>query len=288
MKSIFGTRCAHHIIRIAVVGGGLAIGWGAPLAAGAQQAAPAPAQSGPAAVNPGRPSVTDIASLTVPGYLETETGLYYAKGGAGLDYQYSESLVAKVTDKSGANEYRVSSNGFLVQQGDAGNASSAYAQGIGDTTFGVQHLFATQARKSYDIAGRLEYKLPTAGVAIGTGKSDYNLLVLVSKDYTSRVHVDYNAAYALLGRPGLSGYARQGFAAAAISYAPHPNVTVQTELYGFSGNTVNSTNIANGYGVTYTPRPDSEYDAYVSFGISRGAPKALFTVGHTFFLAKLF
>lgn len=250
----------------------------------------APSDPGPPPVNPGRPTVTDIASLTAPGYLEAETGLNYASRGPGFEYQDSEEFLLKLTDRLGRDEFRVSTDGYLLQR-TAGGPSPSFSQGYGDTTFGLQHLFIRQSPTTYDVAGRLEYKLPTASAAdgLGTGQPDYNILLLASKNYNDRLHCDYNLADAFLGRTDDSGgYVQQAFASAAMSYAVAANMTLQTEIFGFTGNSVNPTNIANGYGITYTPRPDSEYDAYVAFGLTRGAPKLFVSVGHTFFLGKLF
>lgn len=268
-----------------------------------RSATPPQASTEPA-VNPGRPTVTDVANLTVPGYLEIETGLNYYKGGTGLDYIGNEALLLKLTDKPGRTEYRVGTNGYVIQKTTGGTAavsaggpnststittnSGTYSQGFGDTTFGVQHLFVAQTARAYNIAGRLEYKLPTAGTNVGTGKSDYNLLVLASKDYTDKLHIDYNAGSALIGRNDRSGYVTQPFGAIAVSYALPPHFTVQTELYGFGGNALSGTNVVSGYGFTYTPHPSVVYDGYIGFGLSHSAPKLTATVGRTFFLGKLF
>lgn len=256
------------------------------------------------AVNPGRPTVTDVANLTVPGYLEMESGLNYVKGGAGLGYQFSQAFLLKLTDRPGRTEFRLSTNGYVVQKTTGGTAAvttvtpdgstvvaantNSFAQGFSDTTFGVQHLFVAQTSKTYNLAARLEYKLPTGGSRIGTGRSDYNLLLLASKDYTEKFHADYNLGQALLGRSDQSGYAKQLFASAAFSYQVPHGFTAQTELYGFSGNALNGTNIVNGYGFTYTPRPSVVYDGYIGFGLTRSAPKYTITIGRTFFLGKLF
>lgn len=114
------------------------------------------------------------------------------------------------------------------------------------------------------------------------------MLLLASKDYTDKFHADYNLGQALLGRPDRSGSVGQTFASAAFSYQIPHGFTVQTEIYGYSGSALNGTNIVNGYGFTYTPRPSVVYDGYIGFGLTRAAPKYTFTVGRTFFLGKLF
>jgi hypothetical protein len=274
-----------------------------PCAAFAQRSTP---QSPPApAVNPGRPTITDTASLTAPGYLELEVGLNYAKGGAGLDYQVTQAFLLKLTDRQGRMEFRVSTNGYVLQRTTGGSAavstpspitgspaiasnSALFAQGFGDTTFGVQHLIVAQTPRTYDLSARLEYKLPTGGANVGTGKSDYNLLFLASKDYSDRFHADYNFDDSFLGHADGPGHVQQAFASAAFTYKLPHGFTIQTELYGYSGNRLNGTNLASGYGFTYTARPDSVYDGYINFGLTRAAPKYFVTVGHTFFLGKLF
>jgi len=298
------TMLAVTAVSILLPGTALAQKPAPPPATPSPQTTPASAPQSEPAVNPGRPTVTDVAPLTVPGYLELESGLNYVKGGAGLDYQFSQAFLLKLTDRPGRTEFRLSTNGYIVQKTTGGTLAvttgvpdgstavaantNSFAQGFGDTTFGVQHLFMAQTPKTYNLAARLEYKMPTGGSRVGTGKSDYNLLLLASKDYTERFHADYNLGQALLGRNDQSGYVKQVFASAAFSYQVPHGFTVQTELYGFSGNALNGTNIVNGYGFTYTPRPSVVYDGYIGFGLTRSAPKYTLTIGRTFFLGKLF
>jgi len=122
----------------------------------------------------------------VPGYLELESGLNYVRGGTGLDYQFSQALLLKLTDRPGRTEFRLSSDGYVVQKTTGGTVAVAtggpngstvvaantnsFAQGFGDTTFGVQHLFVAQTPKTYNLAARLEYKLPTGGEPRRHGK----------------------------------------------------------------------------------------------------------------------
>jgi len=247
------------------------------------------------AVNPGRPTVTDVALLTVPGYLEMESGLNYVRGKTGSDDQSSQAILLKLTDRPGRTQLRLSTNGYVVQR-----AWGTTVRGLSDTVIGVQHLFAVQRlfsvqdhssyqdRSSYDVSGRIEYKLPTGGMKLGTGKADLNLLLLASKDYSELLHADFNLGQASVGRSSRNVNAGQTFASAALSYRLPQNFTVQTELYGFAGNSSNGTNVVNGYGFTYTPRPDHVIDGYVGFGLTHAAPKFTVTIGHTFFLGKLF
>ena len=58
------------------------------------------------AVNPGRPTVTDVALLTVPGYLEMESGLNYVRGKTGSDDQSSQAILLKLTDRPGRTQLR--------------------------------------------------------------------------------------------------------------------------------------------------------------------------------------
>jgi len=309
MSRISAGRVFAAAVGTAAVGTA-AVGTAACSAAHAQQPTPTPqpaaepAAATEPAVNPGRPTVTDVANLTVPGYLEMESGLNSVKGGAGLSYQFSQAFLLKLTDRPGRTEFRLSTDGYVIQKTSGGTAAvttgtpngstvvaantNSFAQGFGDTTFGVQHLFVAQTPKTYNLAARLEYKLPTGGSRVGTGKSDYNALLLASKDYTDKFHADYNLGQALLGRPNRSSSVGQTFAPAAFSYQVPHGFTVQTEFYGFSGSALNGTNIVNGYGFTYTPRPSVVYDGYIGFGLTRSAPKYTVTVGRTFFLERLF
>lgn len=174
--------------------------------------APDPQAPTAPAVNPGRPTITDTAPLTAPGYLELETGLNYAKGGVGLDYQVTQAFLLKLTDRPGRTEFRVSTDGYVVQK-------------------------------------------TTGGANAGTGRPDYNVLLLASKDYSDRFHADYNLANAFLGRPDGPGSVQQAFVSAAFTYKLPHGFTVQTEVYGYSGSSLNGTNLPMAMGSLIHPVP---------------------------------
>src|SRR5258708_35909493 len=86
-----------------------------------------------------------------------------------------------------------------------------HIDGIGDTYAGIHYLLTKQSQKGWDTAARATVKIPTASGSrgVGTGKVDYNLLLLASKDLTPALHMDINAGYTALGRPGAGGFDNQ-------------------------------------------------------------------------------
>lgn len=235
-------------------------------------------------INPYRPTVTDPASLTAPGYLEVEVGGQDQHGGEDSHRQFSTPTVLKLTDKSERLEYHVLVDGYITQTDDQGQSTS----GFGDVTPGVQYLLVKQTPHTYDLAARLEYKIPSAEAGIGTGKTDYDLLLLASKDYTKTVHGDYNLGVFQLGKASGQGFATQYQASAAFSFKLSDKLSLQDELYGYSGNSENATLVSTLHALGYQASRDLAFDVGVDIGLSHAAPHYTILFGSTFFLGKLF
>lgn len=244
----------------------------------------APAPDNLPTVNPYRPTVTDPASLTAPGYLEMEVGGADQHGGAGTHRAFSTPTVLKLTNLSKRLEFHVGYGGYLHLTGDDGVTST----GRGDLVPGVQYLFTAQTPKTYDIAARAEYKIPAAGRGLGTGKTDYDLLLLASKDYNNTLHGDYNIGIYQLGRASGRGVATQYLASAAFSTKLSDKLTLQDELYAFSGSSETNTIVSTLHALGYQPARNLAFDAGIDIGISHAAPKYTVLFGSTFFVGKLF
>ena len=244
----------------------------------------------PPTVNPYRPTVTDPATLTVPGYLEMEIGgqdVHRGQsqtGGGAVRRQFYTPATLKLTDRSGRLEYHLTFEGTVTLKDDQGQSLS----GIGDTIPGLQYLLLKQTPKTYDVAVRAEYKVPTSKSGIGTGKSDYDVLLLASKDYSKTYHVDFDLGYFALGRASGTGFASQYQASGVLNTKLSNTLTLQDEIYGFSGSSENSTIISTLHALGYQPSHTIAYDIGVDFGISHAAPKYTVLFGSTFFLGKLF
>lgn len=235
-------------------------------------------------INPYRPSVTDPASLTAPGYLEMEIGGQDAHGGQAAHRQFLVPVVLKLTDKSERLEYHIFANAYGTQKAEDGTSVS----GIGDVVPGVQYLLVKQTPHTYDLAARLEYKIPTAKAGLGTGKTDYDLLMLASKDYSPSVHGDYNLAVYQLGKASGQGFATQYLASAAFAFKLTDKLNLQDELYGYSGSSESGTIVSTLHALGYQPSRTLAYDVGIDIGLTHAAPKYTILFGSTFFLGKLF
>ncbi len=263
---------------------GLTSGAAAQTGSAASSSAKTPAPSDLPTVNPYRPTVTDPASLTAPGYLEMEIGGADQHGGAGTHRAFSTPTVLKLTNLSRRLEYHIGYGGYLHQTGDDGTS----ATGSGDIVPGLQYLFTAQTPKTYDLAARIEYKIPAATRNLGTGKTDYDLLLLASKDYNSTLHGDYNLGIYQLGRASGRGFATQYQASAAFSTKLSDKLTLQDEVYAFSGSRETNTVVSTLHALGYQPARNLAFDAGIDIGLSHAAPKYTLLFGSTFFVGKLF
>lgn len=247
----------------------------------AQQKDDAPEQP---TVNPYRPTVTDPASLTFPGYLEMEVGGAAQRGGEQAHRAFSTPIVLKLTNSAKRLEYHVLLGGYSEQAAPDGT----HLAGRGDITPGLQYLIVAQSPHTYDLAARLEYKIPTASRSLGTGKTDYDLLLLASKDYNKTLHGDYNLGVYRQGRMSGQGFATQYLASGVLNTKLNKTFTLQDELYGYSGSSEGGTIVSTLHAIGYQPSRVLAFDAGVDIGISHAAPRYTLLFGSTFFVGRLF
>ena len=248
------------------------------------------ADKSPPAVNPGRPTITDPASLTAPGWLETEFGL---TKGLDRDRTFSTPTLLKLTDRNRRLQYRLGFDGYLKPgQG---------ASGFGDTFAGLHYLFTNQQQSKFDIAGRISVKIPTARVAIGgTQKVDFNVLLLASRDFTPSIHADFNLGFSTLtqpdpGPPGIDGvrfgpnvdYLYQ--ATASFTFPLKGGRWAYTnELVYASGTAQADYSVTTMHGLTYSVHRYDVYDIAVQWQLHGSGANFQILAGKTFFLGKLF
>lgn len=235
-------------------------------------------------INPYRPTVTDPASLTFPGYLEMEVGGAASHGGEQARRAFSTPIVLKLTDRAKRLEYHVLLGGYSEQTAPDGT----HLSGRGDITPGLQYLITAQSPHTYDLAARIEYKIPTANQGLGTGKTDYDLLLLASKDYNKTLHGDYNLGVYQQGRMSGAGFATQYFASGVLNTKLSKTLTLQDELYGYSGNSEGGTIVSTLHAIGYQPSRVLAFDAGIDIGISHAAPRYTLLFGSTFFVGRLF
>jgi len=170
---------------------------------------PARAEEMPAAT-PYRPTVSNPAELSAPGWLEIEAGHTRSKGG-GVAWQNSTPWLLKLAFSEGFG---------LMLGGDAAlsetDAAGVHTRGHGDTTLTFKHHWGA----GEDAAFGLEWgaKFATASNGLGTGKQDYVLNGIYSRDI-GEVRIDANLGATQLGLEA-AGMARWQYAGAVAVSRP--------------------------------------------------------------------
>jgi hypothetical protein len=236
------------------------------------------------AVNAGRPTITDPAGLTAPGWVEVEFGIQ-------RDLQKTLQLftpaVFKLTSGNNRLEYRIGSDGYSWARDGAGG----HVDGLGDTYLGLHYLLTHQGPRTWDTAIRGTIKVPTASGrrGIGTGKSDYNLLLLASKDLTPALHVDANLGYTAQGRSLVGGFDNAVLASLSATIPiPHSRFAYTNEIVYQSPVAGIGSQATTMHGITYAVHPWDVWDVAINFGLTRDAPKYQVFFGRTFFLGRIF
>ena len=194
------------------VGAGLA----AATLAGASPAATA-ADGDADAITPYRPSVSSPAQLPLAGQIELEVGGLRTRSPdarrASLPYQFKLAF---------SREWGVLIGGEAQVWARDGGTSS---RGVGDTTLTLKRAWIVDDASAFGV--ELGAKLPTAKDTIGSGKADYSINTIYSRDI-GPVHADANFNATRLGLVD-PGTARTQFGA---------SVSVSTELserWGLTG-----------------------------------------------------
>jgi hypothetical protein len=140
------------------------------------------------AVTPYRPSVSSPAQLPSPGQLEFETGALSARGDSRRD-----SL--PYTFKLAFNE-----QWGLLAEGEsyvsARDEDGRRVRGVGDTTLVLKRAFLVDSATAFGL--ELGVKVPTAKDVIGSGKRDFSINGIFSRDI-GVVHMDANLNATRLG-----------------------------------------------------------------------------------------
>jgi hypothetical protein len=142
-----------------------------------------------AGITPYRPSVSSPAQLPLAGQLEFEVGSLSTKSGDtkrdSLPYTFKLAFNEQWGVLAGGEAY-VSAHDELGQR----------ARGVGDVSLVLKRAFLVDSATAFGL--ELDVKLPAAKDTIGSGKSDYTLNGIFSKDIAA-VHMDANFNVTRLG-----------------------------------------------------------------------------------------
>lgn len=235
-------------------------------------------QAGPDddAVTPYRPSVSTPAQLPRPGQLEMELG------GQSAHYDDSRRDSLPYTFKLAFNEQwgvLVEGDAYVSERDDG----AARSRGLGDSTLVLKRAFVLDDATAFGL--ELGAKLPTAKDSLGSGKSDYSLNGIFSRDLAS-VHMDVNLNLTRLGAVDDGGGRVQRGAAASFSTPVNERWGATAELSGTQLRGAASTAQLL-VAASYSPSKRLVIDFGAAKGLNPASPNWAFFSGFVTPLARL-
>lgn len=223
-------------------------------------AAPSRAQDA-AGVSPYRPSVSSPAQLPLAGQLELELGGLTSKGDGAHRNSLPYALKLAFNERWGVllgGEAQVS----------ARDASGQRARGVGDTTLVLKRAFLVDDATAFGL--ELGAKAATAKQPVGSGKSDYNLNGIFSKDALG-VHMDLNWNLTELGDHEAGTGRVQNGLSASFSAPLTEKCGATAELSGTRrSGAEHAAQLL--LAATYAPTKRLVFDAGLARGLSRASP----------------
>lgn len=227
---------------------------------------------------PYRPTVSNPATLSEPGWLEMELGWLTTKGG-GDKRRTSLPFIAKLafTEDWGI----LVGNELAVRRTDFDDAKY---EGVGDTTLIVKHRIFT-GTKGTDFGVEAGYKLPTAKDTIGSGKLDFILNGIYSSDFSDS-HLDLNLGATRLGAIDEGDGRLQYNWGASVSHNLNDKWGVFGELSGvYQHNTSAQSQFMTGASYNYSNR--IVFDGGVTVGLAKASQDWSIFSGVTVLLGNL-
>jgi hypothetical protein len=206
-------------------------------------------------VTPYRPSVSSPAQLPAVGQLEFEAGFLGARDDGGRRGSLPVLFKLAFSEQWGL---LVGGDAYVSTRDDAG----AHARGIGDTNVVLKRAFLVDSATAFGV--ELGAKLPTAKDSIDSGKADYTLNTIFSKDI-GKVHMDANANVTRLGAwdPG-TGHSQAGLSTSfSTPVAEQWGATAELSGTHHAG-TANSGQVL--LAAAYSPSKRATFD----FGVAHG------------------
>jgi hypothetical protein len=226
-------------------------------------------------VTPYRPSVSTPAQLPKPGQLELEAGALAVRGieprADSLPY-----LLKLAFDRDWG--ILLGGDAWVRTRGEGANA-----QGFGDTSVTLKRAFIVDDATAFGL--ELTVKAPTAKSTIGSGKSDWTVNGIYSRDFGD-IHMDANLNETRLGAPDPGAARMQSGASASFAMPLDDKWTADVELSGtYNAGAPTTAQILAA--AVYMPNKRLAIDIGFTRGLTRGtAHWSLFT-GFVVPLARL-
>jgi hypothetical protein len=251
---------------------GLIVAFGAAAAAAAARADEADAP----AVTPYRPTVSDPADLSAPGWLEAEFGGLRTLGADGSASNGVPFLLKYSFDED---------HGILVGGNAYTSVHSAAMRdrGVGDLVIEWKQRFAAGAGTAFGVeAGAI---VPSASADLGVGQPAWLVNGIFSSDL-GPLHLDLNLAQTRFSRRAADVSAWQSQWAASVSAAPAEDLGVAFELSGTHQRGMPTRSQAL-VAVSRNVSRRLVVDAGVARGLAHDAHDRSFFAGATFLVGRL-
>lgn len=235
------------------------------------------AEAEPAA-KPYRPTLSNPADLSAPGWLELEFGTQRVKGGADK-WRDSYPVLAKLAFSE--NWGVLVGSEMAVQRTDI---SDQVFKGNGDTLFVLKHRIPT-ATDGSAFGIELGYKSPSANDTIGSGQADQILNGIYSTEIAGH-DIDLNIGVTRVGgvADGIDANLYSWAVAAGRNLNEQWGVFGELSGSGQQGNSATSQFMA---GCTYNPSKRVVLDAGASAGLTPASQEWTLFAGVTALLGKV-
>ncbi|MET3139892.1 hypothetical protein AAKU61_004275 [Undibacterium sp. GrIS 1.2] len=227
-------------------------------------------------VTPYRPSVSSPAQLPFPGQLELELGLLSTRQDGTRRDSLPYQLKLAFNPQWGV---LIGGEAVVSSLDDQGNRE----RGLGDTTLVLKRAFLMND----DTAFGLEFgvKVPTAKNTIGSGKTDYSVNGIYSKDI-GKLHIDANLNFTRLGLVDPGTASTQTGISTSASLAVTEKWGITAELSGTRRRGTDDTAQALA-ALTYSPSNKLTIDFGFAKGLNKASPDLSLFTGLVMPLAKL-
>jgi len=220
-------------------------------------------------IKPTRPGVANPAEFQKPGVLQID----YGYDGNFRAEEFRSQQTAPLTVRFAPAE-RLLLHFDIDTVISVRDETGVRETGVGDARVGVQVLALRDAERHPALAFAFYTKLPAASVDknLGTGRTDYRVVALVSKT-AGKTDFDFNAAYLNVGRESGGRRASGGQAALSVSRAFENDFGVTGELSGQSEDDVQPKGIFALGALTYKVNKRFQFDTGLRFGLNPDAPR---------------
>jgi cobalt/nickel transport protein len=225
----------------------------------------------------GRPLTTDDAWTVEKGKFQVESGLDVSR-----QDNHDRELKPSLTSTYGLLE-RMDlgvGSGYLFFHPKEGRNED----GIADTEVKLKYRFMDETGLGPALAAAGILKIPTASKskALGSGKADFRINTILTKNFSKRLALHLNLGYAFLGEKGADDELNYSLACQLILTEKWVLVGEILGINNFNGHTRDDP-LSGLIGAYYAISDNLVFDAALEIGINRAAPDFRVTTGVTLY-----